>query len=74
MFRRAESIILDVAFEEGVSVDLIRSRVRTQTVVRARTRVVHRLREETKLSWREIAMVLGRSSQGVRSIVRKDNP
>lgn len=73
MFRRAESIILDVAFEEGVSVDLIRSRIRTQTVVRARKKVVHRLRHETKLSWTEIAMVLGRSSQGVRSILRKDN-
>lgn len=70
MFRRAESIILDVAFEEGVSVDLIRSRIRTRTVVRTRQRVVRRLRQETDLSWSEIAMVLGRSQQGVRSIVR----
>lgn len=74
MFRRAESIMLDVAFEEGVSVDLIRSRIRTRSVVRARKIVVRRLRWETDLSWREIAMVLGRSSQGVRSVLRPPSP
>ena len=74
MFRRAESILLDVALTEGVALDLIRSRTRTKNVVAARKIVVARLRAETDLSWREIGMVVGRPCKGFRGAERPVPP
>jgi len=59
-FRCAEGIILDVALTTGVSIDLIRSPLRTRTIVGARREVCRRLLAETDLSWREIGMVVGK--------------
>jgi len=59
-FRKAEAIVTDVALDLGVSIDLIKSRLRTPTVVAARKECAKRLRAETALSWREIGIVLGK--------------
>jgi len=59
-FRQAEGILLDVSLRTGVSVELIRSGLRTATVAEARHLAAERLRQETDLSWREIGLVLGK--------------
>lgn len=74
MFRKAEAILLDVALRHGVSVELIRSRRRWRTVVRARKEVVARLRRDTDLSWAEIAIVLDRSPKSFRGVTRPVPP
>lgn len=62
MFRKAQNIILDVALEHGISIEMLRGPGRTRTVARARQEACRRLREQTDLSWSEIAMAVGRKS------------
>lgn len=70
MFREAEAIILNTCLQEGVSVDLVCSPLRTRTVARVRRLVVARLRKETNLSWVEIGMSLGRMGKSFRGAER----
>lgn len=68
MFRRGWYIIEEVCAKEGIRVEDLQNRRRTKTLARIRADVVKRLREETDLSWAEIAGMVGRkaSFRGVR--------
>jgi len=62
-FRLAEAIVLDIAFEYGLTTDMLRHGPRTKHIARARQVAMKRLRTATDLSWREIGMVLGRKGR-----------
>lgn len=71
MFREAETIILNTCLREGVSADLICSRMKTKNVARVRNIIIKRLREETNLSWREIEHSLGKRERSIRRSIKK---
>lgn len=62
-FRQAEEILQSIALEWGISTDMLRSRIRTRTIGRARQAAIKRLREQTNLSWREIGFVVGKEGR-----------
>ncbi len=62
MFRRGWSIVIAGCSTEGISLEELQSGRRTKTIARVRREITLRLREETDLSWAEIAAMVGRKS------------
>lgn len=70
MFDEAERIIISECARHGVPVDLVKSKLKTQTVARCRQVIEARLRRETTLSWGEIGILLNRGGKRYRGGAR----
>ena len=68
MYAKAQSIIMQVALQTGVPMDLITKKGRMKNVQIAKTIVRWRMREETDLSLREIDMAVGGNGSNHRII------
>lgn len=70
MFDEGERIVITEAARHGVPIELVKSMVRTRTVVCCRDAIVCRMRNETNLSWREIGWILCRNNKTYRGSSR----
>lgn len=73
MFKKAEFIIMQVAFETGVPVEMITKKGRSKNVAMAKHLVRWRLRKETDLSLREIDWCTGGSGKNHRIKMPTEN-
>jgi len=63
MMRNGRSIVENECVKEGVTVEELWHSGKTKTMAMLRRTIVARLRNETTLSWREIAMLVGLNSK-----------
>lgn len=61
--RKARQIVDQECELEGITPGELRDAPRTRTYTKLRHSLITRLREETGLSWREIALILGYGSR-----------
>ena len=68
--RNARAIVEFECEKEGISVKDLWESGRTRTISAVRQRIIKRLRDETRLSWKEIGMLVGLSSKPNKQYAR----
>lgn len=71
IFKSGEQIAEFELWSAGLGEEAFRSGLRTGTISRVRQKVIRRLRQETELSYKEIAYIVGLKTAGAGMISRK---